>query len=123
MSVDAGMRLQLLIRLRFSIPMHLHGDRVNHCVHNVSLENIREIEKQSEHTRPQCHSAQHKCSTTRKHKASVKLFSVPTAQSLPPQSDDPHYLHLMIQRSQSPEESFIVGYLQPPLYDYHIGRH
>ena len=62
-SVDAGMRLQLLIRLRFSIPMHLHGDRVNHCVHNVSLENIREIEKQSEHTRPQCHSDQHKCST------------------------------------------------------------
>ena len=62
-SVDAGMRLQLLIRLRFSIPMQLHGDRVNHCVRNDSLEYIREIEKQSEHTRPQCHSAQHKCST------------------------------------------------------------
>ena len=79
-SVDAGMRLQLLIRLRFSIPMQLHGDRVNHlhCVRNVSLENIREIEEQSEHTRPQCHSAQHKCSTTGKHKASVKVFSVPT---------------------------------------------
>ena len=42
---------------------------------------------------------------------------VPTAatpQSLSPQSDDPHYLHLMIQRSQSPEESLVVGDLQPP---------